>query len=330
MSSRIRTRRALLHAMVASALAPLASFAQQQPAKIPRIGFLGQTTAAGAASRLAAFQAGLRDLGYVEGKSILIDYRWAEGDYSRLPELAAELVQIKVDIIVTHGTQGSLAAKRATTTIPIVIAAVADALGAGIVTNLARPGGNITGSSFFHTELLAKRMELIKEAVPRITKVAYLRNSRNPEGSALPAMQIAAKALKLDVQLFLVRGPDEFGDAFASMAKKRLSALVIPDDSVLVAHLKTLADLVMKQRIFAAGSSEFAEAGALLGYGANVPELFRRAAYFIDKILKGTKPGDIPVEQPISFELVVNMKTAKALGINIPQSILGRATKVIE
>ena len=322
-------RRRVVLALGAGAFAPLASFAQQ-PSKIPRIGYLGLTTAAGAASRLVAFRAGLREFGYVEGKTILVDYRWAEGNYGRLPELAEELVQIKVDMIVTAGTQGSLAAKQATTTIPIVIAAVGDAVGAGIVTNLARPGGNITGSSYFLTELLAKRVELIKEAVPRIAKVAFLRNVRNPEGSALPAMQIAAKALKIDVQMFLVRGPEEFRDAFATMAKKRFDALVIPEDAVLLAHLKTLADLAMKQLSPAAGSSEFAEAGALFGYGANVSVLYHRAAYFVNKILEGVKPSEIRVEQPTTFEFTVNMKTAKALGVKIPNSVLVRATKLIE
>ena len=326
-------RRRLVMALGASALAsPLASFAQQQPTKIPRLGFLGPTTAAGIATRLEAFRAGLRDLGYVEGRSIYIDYRWAEGDYGRLPALAAELVGINVDVIVTHATNGSRAAKQATTTIPIVIAATGDAVASGLVTNLARPGGNMTGSSFFSPEISSKRMELIKEAVPRITRVAYLLNLDNPvnTGPILRAMESAATALKIELQQFGVRDPGDFSGAFTDMAKKQINAVVTGEDPMTIANIKKIVELAVKQRILSVGGIDSAEAGGLIGFGANRPESFRRAAYFVDKILKGAKPGDIPVEQPTTFELVVNMKTAKALGIKIPQTILVRATKVIE
>ena len=325
-------RRRLVIALGASALAaPLAPFAQQQPAKIPRIGFLGATTAAGIANRLEGLRAGLRELGYVEGNTIFIDYRWAEGKYDRLPDLADELVRLKVDILVTYGTPGTLAAKRTTTTIPIVMATSGDAVGTGLVASLARPGGNITGSSFFSPELMAKRLALLKEAVPRITRVAVLVNPDNPAiGQELQAMQTTATSLKVDLQQFEVRGPNEFDGAFARMANRRIDAVVIEEDSMLVANARAIADLAAKQRLPSSGFLELAEAGGLMAYGVTLPELFRRAATFVDKILKGAKPGDIPVEQPTKFEMVVNMKTAKALGIKIPQTILVRATKVIE
>ena len=326
-------RRRLVMALGASALAaPLTSFAQQQPTKIPRLGFLGPTTAAGIATRLEAFRAGLRDLGYVEGRSIYIDYRWAEGDYGRLPALAAELVGINVDVIVTHATNGSRAAKQATTTIPIVIAATGDAVASGLVTNLARPGGNMTGSSFFSPEISSKRMELIKEAVPRITRVAYLLNLDNPvnTGPILRAMEIAASALKIELQQYGVRDAGDFSSAFAAMAKKTIDAVVTSEDALIVAHIMRIVELAAKQRILSIGGIDSAEIGGLIGYGANRPESFRRAAYFVDRILKGAKPVDLPIEQPTQFDLVVNMKTAKALGVKIPQSILVRATRVIE
>ena len=329
------TRRRVVLALGAGALAaPLSLFAQQQPAKIPRIGFLGPTTAAGIASRLEAFRAGLRDLGYVEGRNIFIDYRWAEGDYGRLPGLAAELVQLKVDLIVVAGIPGIRAAKQATATIPIVIASTGDAVATGLVASLARPGGNITGSSWFSPEINAKRIELIKEAVPRITRAAILHNLDNSgssgNGPTIKATQIAATALKIELQPFGVRGPGDFSSAFTAMAKKRVDVVQINDDSMIVAHIKTIVDLAAKQRLLSVGPVEFAEAGGLIGYGVNFPELFRRAAYFVDRILKGAKPGDLPVEQPTKFEFVINMKTAKALGVKFPQSILVRATKVIE
>ena len=250
-------RRKLLIALGAGALAaPLASFAQQQPGKIPRIGFLGPTSAAGIASRLEALRAGLRDFGYVEGKNISVDYRWAEGDYGRLPGLAAELVRLNVDVILTASTPGVRAAKQATTTIPIVMAASGDAVANGLVTNLARPDGNITGSTFFQPEILAKRVELIKEAVPRITQVAYVMNLDNPAatGPTLRAMQIAAKALKIELHPFGVRGPGDFSSAFTAMAKKRINTVVTSEDPLVVAHIKTIANLAAKQRLLSVGA----------------------------------------------------------------------------
>ena len=324
------TRRELLIAVGAGALAaPLSSFAQQ-PAKVARIGFLGAVSASGYASEVEALRAGLRDLGYVEGKNIVIEFRWAQGKFDRLPALAAELVHLNVNVLVTHSTPGIRAAKQATTTIPIVMAASADAVTSGLVASLARPGGNITGSTNLDLELAAKRLELLKEAIPHITRVAVLLNPDNPtSGPMLQAMEPTAKSLKIYLQQFAARGPNEFDGTFAAMAKSRADALTL-GQLAFRAHATAIANLALKQRLPLAGFNGFAEAGGLMGYGVNIPEMFRRAAYFVDRILKGAKPGDLPVEQPTRFELVVNMKTAKALGLTIPQSILVRADRVIE
>ena len=327
------TRRKLLIAVGAGALAaPLVSFAQQQPGKVYRVGILHAASDSSYASQqVEALRAGLRDLGYVEGKNIVIEYRWAEGKYDRLPELAAELVRLKVDVLVTHGTPGTRAAKQTTTTTPIVSASSGDAVATGLVASLARPGGNITGSTFFVPELMAKRLELLKEAMPRTRRVAALVNRDDP--STVPvfkAMEITARSLKIELQKFEVRGPNEFDSAFSAMAKSRVDGVVVQEDSMLTTNARSIADLAAKQRISSAGFPAFAEAGGLIGYGVNTVELFRRAAYFVDKILKGAKPGDIPVERPTKFELVINMKTAKALGIKLPTAILLRPDRVIE
>ncbi len=310
--------------------APLAAGAQQ-PAKTPRIGFLGMTSAAEYASQIEAFRQGLRDLGYVEGKNSVIEFRWAERKYDRLPGLAAELVRLKVDVLVTHSTPGTLAAKQATSTIPIVMVVSGDAVGAGLITSIARPGGNITGSTFFNPELAAKRLELLKEAVPRITRVAVLLNPDNPgQGLLLQAMELTAKPLKLELQQVEARGPDEFDRAFAAMAKKRADALAVLEEPVFIAQARRIANLAAKSRLPTIGFSELAEGGGLMAYGVNFLDLYRRAAVFVDKILKGAKPADLPVEQPTRFELVINLKTAKTLGLTIPRQILLRADKVIE
>ena len=322
-------RRKIVLALGAGALTPFASFAQQ-PAKVFRIGFLGAVSAVGSEWRIEALRAGMRDLGYVEGRNFVIETRWSDGKNDRLPDLAAELVRMKVDVLVTHGTPGTLAAKQATK-VPIVMAVSGDAVGTGIVSNLGRPGGNITGTTFFDPELSAKRLELLKEIMPRITRVAVLLNPRNPANvPLLRAMGAAAAHLKLKLEQFEVQGPEEFAGAMAAMAKSRVEALALTQDSVLVEHAGAIAGLAAKQRLASTGFAEYAQAGGLLGYGVNIRELFRRATYFVDKILRGAKPGDIPVEQPTKFEMVVNLKTAKALGIKIPQSILLQATKVIE
>jgi putative ABC transport system substrate-binding protein len=318
----------LVIALGAGALAlPLCPYAQ--PAKVVRIGYLGATSATGYAKEVAALRAGLHELGYIEGKNLFIEFRWSEGRNERLSELAAELVRLKVDVIVTHQHSGTRAAKQATATIPIVIAVVGDAVASGLVSSLARPGGNITGSSFFSQELSAKRLELLKEIFPRIRRVALLWNAGGA-GVSLPAMEAAAASLKLNLRQFGVRGPDEFEAAFAEMARQRVEAVAIAEDPMLVANAGVAAGLAMKQRIPAIGFIEVADAGGLLTYGVNFPAMFHRAAYFVDRILKGANPGELPIERATTFDLVVNMKTAKALGINIPQSILVRADRVIE
>jgi putative ABC transport system substrate-binding protein len=324
-------RRKLITALGASALAaPLPSFAQQ-PVKIARIGFLGAASATGFAKQLDGFRLGLRDFGYTEGKNIVIEYRWAEGNYARLAELAAELVRSNVDVIVTHGTPGTRAAKGATTTMPIVMAVSGDAVVTGLVVSLPRPGGNVTGSTFFGPELSAKQIELLKEILPRITLVAALMNPDNPViGPMLKAIETTTKSLRLGLQQFAVRGPNEFENAFSAMVQKSIEAVAIQEDGMLNANVRTAGDLAIRKRLPLVGNTEVPQAGGLLGYGVNFPEIFRRAAYFVDKILKGAKPADLPVEQPSAFDLVINMKTAKALGIQIPQSVLLRATEVIQ
>jgi putative tryptophan/tyrosine transport system substrate-binding protein len=315
---------------VSLALAPFASEAQEA-GKVYRIGFLGPSSASTHANRVEALRAGLRELGYVEEKNILIENRWAEGKYDRLPGLAAELVHLKVDVLVTFGTPGTLAAKQTTTTIPIVMAGSGDAVATGIVSSLARPGGNITGSTLFIPELMAKRLELLKEAMPRTGRVAVL---VNPDNSAnmpvLKAMEATARSLKVELQKFEARGPNEFESAFSAMAKSGVGAAVVNDDALFNGNARAIGDLAARKRLPLAGTGEIAEAGGSIGYGVSFPDQFRRAAVYVDKILKGAKPGDLPVEQPTKFELLINLKTAKALGLTIPHSLLLRADQVIQ
>jgi putative ABC transport system substrate-binding protein len=313
--------------------APLASFAQQPPAKVPRIGFLGVSTPAAWAPRVDAFRAGLRDVGYIDGKNIVIEFRFAEGKYDRLPELAAELVRLKVDVIVTHSAPGALAAKQATATnlIPVVMTNVGDAVGSGIVASLARPGGNITGDTFFVTELVAKRLELLKDAIPRVRRVAILANPDNAAtGQYLSATETAARDLNVALSTFDARGPADLDGAFAAMAKESVDAVAVIEDVVLIANFTRIAELSVKQRLPSISFIEYADAGGLFGYGVNYLALYRRAAVVVDKILKGVKPADIPIERPTTFEFVINMKTAKALGLAVPSAILLRADRQIE
>ena len=324
-------RRDLIMLLGAAATAgPLAAHAQQ-PAKIARIGFLGATPAAGIESRLERFRAGLRDLGHVEGENIFIDFRWAEGKYARLAQFAAELIRLKVDVLVTCGTPGTLAAKQATTTVPIVMAVSGDAVATGIVASLARPGGNVTGSSFFSPELTAKRLELLNDAVPFASRVAILLNPDNPVNAPLvQAMGRAAKSLKLELQPFEARSPNEFDRMASTLVKTRVDALTVTDDTIFVGNVKRIAEIATINRLPSIGSVDLAQAGGLIGYGANNPGLWYRAAFFVDKILKGAKPADLPVEQPTKFELVINLKTAKALGLDVPPTLLARADEVID
>jgi putative ABC transport system substrate-binding protein len=303
----------------------------QQPPKVARIGYLGLTSPSNHAARVEALRAGLRDLGYVEGKNILIEFRWAEGKYDRLPALAAELVHLNVDVIVTQGAAGVLTAKQATTTIPIVATAVGDILALGFVQSLSRPGGNVTGLTFFNPELMAKRLELLKEAAPTMTKAAVLLNPDNPaSGTILQEMEMTAKALKLGLQPFEARRPSDFEPVFAAMANQKIDAAVIHEDGMLNINSKAIADIAAMQRLPSCGFPEFARAGGLMAYGINFPDLERRGATFVDNILKGAKPADLPVERATKFTMIVNLKTAKATGIDMPTSLLLRADEVIE
>jgi len=324
-------RRAFITMVGGSVLAAQLPDHTQQTAKVPLIGFLGLASASSSARQLESFRAGLRDLGYRESQNVVIDYRWADGEYERLSDLANELVRLRVDILVTHGTPGALAAKRATATIPIVVATSADAIALGLVESLARPGGNVTGSTFLVPEVNAKRLQMFKEPFPRTGHMAVLVNPNNPAmGPIIQAMKRTAKSLKMELQQFPVRGPNEFAAAFSSMTSSRVDAVAIIEEPMFQANAGVLAGLAMQKRLPSAGFKEFAEAGGLLGYGADIIRLFRRAAYFVDRILKGAKPADLPIEQPTKFELVINLKTAKALGLTIPPSVLGRADQVIE
>jgi len=331
----------IIAVLLISILTPPLAAEAQQAGKVHRIGFLSPSSrsdperlASPFGERgLAAFRQGLRDLGYVEGQNIAIEYRWAEGRFERLPDLAAELVRLKVDVIVSVVTQATLAAKNATGTIPIVLVAAGDPLGSGLVANLARPGGNVTGPSSMYGDLAGKQLELLKETVPKVSRVAVLWNPANAvwQAQMLRQTEIAARALGLQVQLLEARGPDELEGAFAAMTRERVSALLVQVDVIFALHARRIADLAAKRRVPAMyGSREHVETGGLMSYAPNIPDLFRRAATYVDKILKGAKPADLPVEQPTKFELVINLKTAKALGLKIPQSVLIRADEVIQ
>jgi putative ABC transport system substrate-binding protein len=312
--------------------APFAADAQQA-GKVPRIGFLGTRTLSDTSPLLDAFRQGLRELGWVEGQNIVIDYRFAEGRFDRLPDLAAELVRLKVAIIVAAPTPAAVAAKKATETIPIVAIALGDPVGIGLIASLAHPGGNVTGSSFsVGLEIAGKGLELLKETVPKVRRVAILSNPGNPgQPLSIRELNVGARSLGVQLQLLEVRGPNEFDGAFAAMATERVGALLVVADSMFNLHRTQLADLAARSRLPAAyGLRENVEAGGLMSYGPSLRDLFRRSATYVDKILKGAKPGDLPVEQPTKFELVINLKTAKALGLTIPQSVLSRADQVIE
>jgi putative ABC transport system substrate-binding protein len=307
---------------------PLAAYAQQ-PKKIPRIGFL--SAASVSSDRLDIFRQGLRELGYVEGQNVVIEARWAEGKYERLPGFAAELVRLKVDVIVTYGPPAIQAAKEATGTIPIVMAGIIDPVATGFVASLARPGGNITGLSLMAPELIGKQLQILKEVVPTITRVALLGNPAN-SGNApqVRHAQDAARALGVRLQLLEARDPGEIDSAFAAMTRERAGALIVLVDVMFDVQRTQIADLAAKSRLPTVSLlASHAEAGGLMSYGAN-NDRFRGAAIYVDKILKGARPANLPVEQPTKFELVINMKTAKMLGVRIPQSILARADRVIE
>jgi len=312
--------------------APLAADAQQA-GKIYRIGYLSPTSARSAQTARDAFRAGLRDFGWAEGQNILIEYRWAEGKYELLPELAAELVQLNVALIITTTTPSVLAAQKASKTIPIVFVGVGDPVAQGLVASLARPGGNLTGTTAMLPELTAKGLELLREAVPRISRVAILYNSANPAyGRLMKGIEVPARRLGVEVQLVGVQTPNELERAFAAMKKERADGLLVHRDPVFHADFrKRIVELAAEHRLPAIYRYvEAVEAGGLMGYGPNTSDSWRQAAVFVDKILKGAKPADLPVEQPTKFEFIINLKTAKTLGLTIPQSVLIRADQLIE
>ncbi len=323
----------LILILALSILACPLSLEAQQPAKVVRIGFLFPATPAATSHLLETFGQGLRELGYVEGKNFILERRYAEGRVERLPDLAAELVRLKVDLIVAATTPAIQAAKQATRTIPIVMANSFDPVGTGLVASLGRPGGNITGLSTHLQELPGKLLQLLKEAVPRVTCVAFLGNPDVPHSALVfRETQVAARVLGVELQSVEVRGAAEFESAFSAMTRERAGALILSTRvPVFFAHRKQIADLAVKNRLPAIyANRDFVDAGGLMSYGAHVPDLYRRAATYVDKMLRGAKPADLPVEQPTKFELVINLKTAKALGLTIPQSVLIRADQVIQ
>ena len=304
--------------------------AEAQPApKIPRIGILANASPSVGQPLVEAFRQGMRELGY---NDVVIEVRWAEGRSERFPDLAAELVRLKVDIIVSAGTAGPLAAKRATSTIPIVMIGAGDPVASGLVASLARPGGNVTGTSMTAPELGGKRLQLLKEAVPRLTRVAVLWNPFNPDSAFLfKGTETAARTLGIQVQSLEVRRPEDFDIAFAAMTSGRADALMTVDDPLMVAHAPRIVDFAAKtHRPAIYGASEYVDAGGLMAYGPRSIVALRRTLIYVDKILKGAKPADLPVIEPRQFDLVINLLTSKALGLTIPQSVLLQADRVVQ
>jgi putative ABC transport system substrate-binding protein len=311
--------------------APVAVEAQE-PTRVWRIGFLGSGSYSSNDPRVEALRRGLRELGYAEGRNLAFEFRWAGGNADRLPTFAAELAKLKVDAIVTQGTQATDAARRAVTTIPIVFAVAGDPVGTGLVTSLARPGGNVTGLTDIAPEIAGKRLELLREAVPGITRISVLWNPANP--SAAPQMKdtgAVARSFGLSVRSLELGDVGQLEGAFAVAVQDQAQAVIVLSDGALYGRRVRIAELAAKHRLpCVAWTPEFAESGCLMAYGANVVEMHRRAAVLLDKVLRGASPGGLPVEQPTRFELVVNLKTAKALGLRIPSGVLARADRVIE
>jgi putative ABC transport system substrate-binding protein len=307
----------------------------EQATKIARIGYLATNLAGTPPASHVAFLEGLRDLGYVEGRNVVIEYRDAEGKVERFPALLAELIALKVDVIVAPGTPAALAAKHATRTLPIVFPVAVDPVQSGLVTSLARPGGNVTGLSALVSELVGKCLEQLTQAVPGVSRVAVLWQpgglDERTEKDMLKGAEVAGRALGVRLQFVQARGPADFERAFSEMTKARAGALTVLTSVMFVNERRRLVDLAAENRLPAAyAQREFVDAGGLMSYGTNVADLFRRAATYVDRILKGAKPGDLPVEQSTKFELVINLKAAKALGLTIPPSVLARADQVIE
>ncbi len=318
---------------IAVLVVPLCGEAQQA-ATLPRVGFLFPASLSD--PRIPpfprAFRQGLHELGYVEGQNIAIEFRWAEGQYDRLPGLAAELVRLKVNVIVAAGLPATQAAKQATETIPIIMMNVGDPVASGIVASLARPGGNITGLSLISPALVGKQLEMLKEVVPKVSRVAILANPDNPSHALLlQHAQDAGRALGVLLQPLRARDRGEIDSAFAAITTERAGAVIVLLDTVLLDHRAGIADHAIRRRLPTVfGVSQFAEAGGLLAYGPNFADQYRRTATYVDKILKGAKPADLPVEQPTTFELVINLKTARALGLTIPQALLLRVDRAIQ
>jgi putative ABC transport system substrate-binding protein len=321
--------------LLAVALGPLGlpvSSTAQTPPKVPLVGYVMSGTPTGYGHLFEAARQGLRELGYVEGQTIGLEVRWAEGRNERLPELVAEMVRLKVDVMVVVSTPGALAAKSATQTIPVVMVAVGDPLANGLVASLARPGGNLTGLSLLTPELQGKRLQLLKGVLPKLSRVAVLRNPGNAIHAVLwQEAEVAARELGVQLQALELRGPEDFDRAFRAATQGRAGALLAFDDFLTVSYRARIVALAARSRLPAMyGYREFPDDGGLMSYGANHSDLYRRTATFVDKILKGAKPADLPIEQPTKFELIVNMKTAKALGLTIPPSVLARADELIQ
>jgi putative tryptophan/tyrosine transport system substrate-binding protein len=318
--------------LLATVLLTAASIADAQQKKIPRIGFLGAASVSANSARIEAFRQGLRELGYVEGKNILVEYRYADGKPDRLPALAAELVGLKVDVIVSGGASATGPAKETTSTIPIVMTNDPDPVRSGFIASLARPGGNVTGVSAFTTELSGKRLELLTEVVPRLSRVAVLGFSRNPDNDqAVRETQLAAGAFRVQLQYLDVSGPSEIETVFRAASKGRAEGVLLLSGSVFILQRKQITALAAKIRLPAMYSrNEYVEDGGLMSYATSLKDLSRRAATYVDKILKGAKPAELPVEQPTKFELLINLKAAKQIGLTIPPNVLARADRVIK
>jgi putative tryptophan/tyrosine transport system substrate-binding protein len=310
---------------------PLAAHAQQA-GKIPRVGFMGNSTAALEANLVGPFRDGLRELGYQEGRNIVIEYRWAEGNYERFPALVAELLAVPVDVIVTAGTPATLAVKKATSTMPLVMIAVGDPVGTGVVPSLARPGRNITGLSSIAPDLEGKRLELLREVIPNLSHVVLFLNPLNPFHTVSMRQALtAAQALGIKLQPLEVRTSGELDGAFAAIVREKPDALLILADRVFLHDRKRMMDFATEHRLPSVNAyRELVEAGGLMSYGPSYEDMHRRAADYVDKILKGTKPGDLPVEQPTKFTLILNLKAARTLGIDVSPMLLARADEVIE
>jgi putative ABC transport system substrate-binding protein len=325
-------RRRFLLTSLAGVLAAPRAVEAQRAGKVYRIGFLGNSTPALEANLVGRFREGLRDLDYVEGLNVLIEYRWAEGQYERFAALIAELIALKVEVIVTAGTPASLAVKKATTSIPLVMVAVGDPVATGLVASLARPGGNITGLTSIAEEMEGKRLELLREVVPKVSHIAVLWNAGSPiQVIQEREMQAAIRVVGMKMLSLGVRTAEQIEDAFATMVRERPGALFVLADRLFLHHRTRIMDFAAQHRLPGVHAyRELVEAGGLMSFGPSYAGMHRRAAYFVDRILRGAKPADLPVERPSKFELVINLKTAKVLGLTIPQSLLQRADQVIE